>query len=147
MKSSVPRKVKRVRTVMAKIDFIDVDDLHSASMYPYPPYNLFVMGTQELKFKLAACSLVFRGIYPSGRQILKELGSDRVKDRRVNLNGRECQWKSDIFGIFKIKPYFGYAKRGYQPYWEETLKDMEFDYERGPHGRLRRVVKDENTNL
>lgn len=95
---------------------------------------------RELNFKIAAITLVLRGYYPSGRQILKQIGSERIKSK-VNLNGQECAWKDQVFQLFSIKPYFGYAKRIYQPGWEETLSKLEFKYERGSKGTLRRIKK------
>lgn len=103
----------------------------------YAPSNIVAKTPTELKFKLAACKLVFSGIYPSGRQILIELGrSSSRTSGKANLNGPECRWKADIFRIFGIKPYFGYSTRFYRKDWDETLSKYKFEYERGPKGTL-----------
>lgn len=128
---------------MAKIDFDFVDFGETVSDGSYWWRNgdaILPCSGRELNFKIAAITLVLRGIYPSGRQILKQLDSHRIdRGRKVNLNGQECSWKDDVFQLFRIKPYFGYAKRIYQDDWEETLSKMEFKYERGPKGTLRKI--------
>lgn len=112
-----------------EIDFNGLEESKLPDYYNVAP-NILVGSQQELRFKLAAMKLVFTGIYPSGRQILKELGSERVEGR-VNLNGRECRWKYDIFSIFKIEPFTGYMNRMYRYNYTG-----DFLLRRGPKGTL-----------
>jgi hypothetical protein len=81
---------------------------------------LICSSPHEKKFKMALIELVMEGIYPSGRQIYKKIGKD--VNRKVNLNGRECKWKDELFAIFKIEPYVGYTKRLHRTDWNIVVK-------------------------
>ncbi len=60
--------------------------------------------------------------------------------KTVNLNGRECRWKSEMFELFGIEPYVGYTKRVMRDAWERQLKpDYEVKCRRGKGGVLERV--------
>lgn len=117
------------------IDFIGLPVINE-HRYGYSHRLVIPCSGREFNFKMAAVSLVLRGIYPSGRQILKEMGSDRVKGRKLNLNGDECHWKDEIFNLFQIKPYFGYTKKYHREAWEETVANETFMFERGSKGTL-----------
>jgi hypothetical protein len=92
----------------------------------------------EMGFKLAACALVLRGRYPSGRAILNELGrTHRTKGKRLQLNGRECNWKHWVFQEFSIEPCINWTRRWRREEIAEWLHgDREFKYRRGPRGSL-----------
>jgi hypothetical protein len=90
----------------------------------------------ELRFKLAGLKLFLERRYPSGRQIKRELGYD--VSRKVKLNGRECNWKSELFHTLHIEPFwwrkayrddYSYIGPDWLPYWR-----------RGPRGTLTRIV-------
>ncbi len=100
-------------------------------------------------FLLAGHHLVLRGRYPSLRAILDELGrTKRTKGVKCRGNGRECNWKAELFALYDIKPHIGYIKKRHRGDWEGYLhmvydKETEmnvpivFKYERGPGGSLK----------
>jgi len=98
------------------------------------------MGKAERLFKAAFLGLVLDGLYPSGRQIYKRIGK-RV-DRKVNLNGRECEWLREMRELFAIEPYVGYTRRDVRTDWEDWLQGghsgpkYPFKLRRGPKGTL-----------
>ena len=90
----------------------------------------------ELRFKLAGLRLFLEGRYPSGRAIKRELGYD--VSGKVKLNGRECNWKGELFHTLHIEPFwwrreyrddYSYLGPDWLPYWR-----------RGPRGTLKRIV-------
>jgi hypothetical protein len=99
-------------------------------------------------FMLAGHHLVLRGRYPSMRAILNELGrTGRTKGRKCHGNGRECEWKHELFSLYDIKPYIGYTNKRRRDDWEgylhtEYVRDSNerspivFKYERGKGGSL-----------
>jgi hypothetical protein len=92
----------------------------------------------ELRFKLAGLKLFLEGRYPSARQIKKELGYD--VSGKIKLNGRECQWKHELFHTLHIESFW----------WKRNLRDdcaawsLSADWlpywRRGPRGTLTRIV-------
>ncbi len=94
----------------------------------------------ERAFKAAAFALVVEGLYPSGRQIYKRIGKD--VNRRINLNGRECEWLREIRELFGIEPYVGYTARRFRSDWQDWLQGgitgprYPFKLRRGPKGTL-----------
>lgn len=93
----------------------------------------------EHRFKLAVCDLVLRGLYPSARQVYSLLGKDTRG--RVNLNGRECQWKHEMFALFGILPSAAYTRRLFRGDWEDFLskQDYEIKCRRGKGGVLEAI--------
>ncbi len=90
----------------------------------------------ELRFKLAGLKLFLEGRYPSARAIRRELGRD--VSGRVRLNGRECNWKSQLFHTLRIETFW-WRKADREGYWYLEPDWLPY-WRRGPKGSLRRIV-------